>query len=370
MHRDAESAVTFILRPRSRYVIAWLAALLATAGHAAMAWHSYDTARHKGDQAKSRSDGNFGHTLIDFAGQWVMARLLVTGHGQELYHRSAQREVIDAAFPPSDQAPQASVSDADNLYGWMIDLPPDGPGRPAIGGALYPPTHALLFAPLGILTPRTAYRTTQLAVLILAWLCGGLFTLISERRIWWPIATLFIFGYPGFQGTLHLAQNSILSLTLLTAGWLLVKRQRPIAAGIAWGFLAYKPTWLIAFALAPLLTRRWRMLAGMIGCAIVLGLATLPFVGIETWFDWLRIGRAAANLYELDENWVFLSRDLLNVPRRWMLDFSEPLELRERWAATISGWMLWGAILAATLLISLRRRVCDVLGSAPAFVGL
>jgi hypothetical protein len=209
-----------------------------------------------------------------------------------------------------------------------------------------------------------------LAVLILAWLCGWLLSIISDRRIWWPVATLLIFGYPGFQGTLHLAQNSIPSLTLLTAGWLLATRDRPIAAGVVWGFLAYKPTWLVAFALVPLLTRRWRMLAGMVGCAIVLGLATLPFVGIEAWFDWLKVGRAAANFYALDENWVFLSRDLLNVPRRWMLDFAEPLATRDRSAATIAGWSLWLIVLVITTLISLRRRISAPIGFGPAFVGL
>ena len=52
-----------------------------------------------------------------------MARTMVTGHGHELYHRAKQREIIDAAFPRSDEAPRPDASDADNLYGWMIDLP-------------------------------------------------------------------------------------------------------------------------------------------------------------------------------------------------------------------------------------------------------
>jgi hypothetical protein len=133
MHQDADSTHSFILQPRSRYVVAWLAALLATAGHATVAWHSYDTARDRDNPTKARVDGNFGHTLIDFAGQWVMARLLVTGHGHELYHRTAQREVIDGAFPRSDEAPQAKESDASNLYGWMIDLPPEAPGCDSSG---------------------------------------------------------------------------------------------------------------------------------------------------------------------------------------------------------------------------------------------
>jgi hypothetical protein len=370
MNQDTAAGSSLILQPRQRLIIAWTAAILATLGHAHMAWRSYDTSHLADDPAKVRADNNFGHTLIDFAGQWVMARMIVKGHGHELYHRPVQRQIIDESFPRSDQAPKAEANDADSLFGWMIDIAPTKDGGPRIGGALYPPTHALLFSPLGRMTPRSAYRVAQIVVIVLVWLCGWLLSAISNRRVWWPVATLLILGYPGFQGTLHLAQNSILSLTLLSAGWLLMKRGWPMLGGVIWGFLAFKPTWLVAFALWPLLTRRWRMFGGMIGCSIALGLMTLPFVGIDAWFDWLRIGRAAANFYELDENWVFLSRDLLNVPRRWMLDFTQPLDLRHRTAADIAGWSLWGFVLGVTILVAIWRRPKGSIGVGPAFVGL
>jgi arabinofuranan 3-O-arabinosyltransferase len=365
-----EPPVALILRPRSRYVIAWAAAAIATLAHGAVAWSSYDTSRFANDPAQARADGNFGHTLIDFAGQWVMARMVVTDHGRELYHRSVQRAVIDESFPRADEAPQATAHDADNLYGWMIELSGHDPDQPAIGGALYPPTQALLFAPLGVLPPRTSYRLTQLSVLILAWFTGGCFALISQRRIWWPVATLFILGFPGFTGTVHLGQNSMLSLALLAAGWLLVVRQRELTGGILWGFLIYKPTWLVAFALVPLLTRRWRMLAGMIGAAAILVVATLPIVGVASWFDWLRIGREAARIYELEDNWIFLSRAVVDIPRRWLLDFSLPLDQRGRASATIAGWVLWGFVVAVTVAIALKRRISEPIGFGPAFVGL
>jgi hypothetical protein len=344
--------------------------VLATLAHGTVAWYSYDTWRSAGNPVKARADHNFGHTQIDFGGQWVMARIVADGHGRELYHRQVQRALVDEWFPRADEAPQAESHDADNLYGWMIDIPPSNPSEPPIGGALYPPTQAVFFAPFALLPPRTAYRLTQLSVLILAWLTGLCFSLISERRIWWPVAILVILAFPGFTGTLHLGQNSVLSLALLTAGWLLITRQRDAAAGVVWGLLVYKPTWLVAFALVPLLSRRWRMLAGMIGTAAVLCLATLPVVGLQSWFDWLRVGRAAAQLYELESNWVFLSRDLIDIPRRWMLNFNLPLEERERPAAAIVGWALWAAVMAITLGIALRRRISGDVGARPAFVGL
>lgn len=370
MHSSADSIVEVMLRPRARSVVAWSAAIIATIAHLTVAWISYDTARFRDVPAKARADGNFGHTLVDFASQWLNARLLVTGHGHELYSRSAQRTVIDAAFPKADEAPQAPASDADNLFGWLLDAPPREPGGPPIGGALYPPTQALLFAPVGFLTPRAGYRSTQILVIALAWFCGWLMNRISGRGVWWPVATLLVFGYPGFQGALHLGQNSALSLTILLAGWLLVTRSHDFGAGLVWSLLAFKPTWAVAFMLVPLLTRRWRMLAGMVVGGAALIAVTLPLVGIEAWRDWLHVGRAASHFYSLDENWVFLSRDLLNIAHRWVLDFSLPLEERGRFSATIVGWMAWATVLAITAIISVRKPCNETTGFGPAFVGL
>ena len=71
-----------------------------------------------------------------------MARIVADGHG-ELYHRPVQCAIVDEWFPRADEAPQAESHDADNLFGWMIDIPPSNPSEPAIGGArLYPPTQA------------------------------------------------------------------------------------------------------------------------------------------------------------------------------------------------------------------------------------
>src|SRR5262249_46635189 len=158
--------------------------------------------------------------------------------------------------------------------------------------------------------------------------------------------------------------------TLLTCGWLLVTRGLDAAGGAVWGLLAYKPTWAAAFALVPLLTRRWRMLAGMVGVGLLFGLATVPLVGVKSWQHWLRVGREAAAAYNVDENWIFLGRDLLGVPRRWLLDFSKPLDQRDRPAATVIGWGLWLTVVGTTAAVALGRprRVRESDGPGPAFV--
>src|SRR5438270_720285 len=162
--------------------------------------------------------------------------------------------------------------------------------------------------------------------------------------------------YPGFQGAIHLAQNSPLTLTILVWGWVLATRGRPLAGGMVWGLFADKPVWAASFLLVPLLTRRWRMAAGMVGVGALLVLLTLPVVGLQTWLNWFRIGRMASAIYKVDQNWIFLSRDLLGIPRRWMLDFNEGYWERNRRAAAVVGWAMLVSVFAVTVAVVWFRR--------------
>jgi arabinofuranan 3-O-arabinosyltransferase len=369
MPRPALSQI--IVSRRTWYVLSWLAALALTAWQGHLAWHMYDSQR-TGHPAKDRRDANYGHTHIDFGGQWLIAHLFVTGHGDELYSRQAQVVALEAGYPEADEAPAATKHDAANLMHWLMELEPAGPDEPAIAGPLYPPTHALLFAPLGKLPPPVSYRIAQMILLAMGWIAGLAVTGISRGRVWWPAATMFIMVFPGFGPALHLAQNSAFSLAILLVGWWFVSRGWDGRGGAVWGLLAYKPVWAAAFLLVPLVTRRWRMLFAMAAVGLALVLATLPFVGVASWRHWFQIGRIGAETYRVDENWIFLSRDLLGIPRRWLLRFGEPEETRDRLAATIAGWVLWSAVWAGTVVVGLRRHrsIRGVDGYGAAFVAL
>src|SRR5439155_25929114 len=164
----------------------------------------------------------------------------------------------------------------------------------------------------------------------------------------------------------------IVSLAILAVGWYFVARGRELTGGAVWGLLAYKPVWAAAFVLVPLLTRRWRMLAGMLGAGVLFGLATLPLVGVKGWLDWLRIGREAAHAYNVLENWIFLGRDLLGIPRRWLLEFKAEEAVADRPVAAVVGWGLWLAVVGATAAVALarRREVRQADGYGAAFVGI
>ncbi|HEV3143290.1 MAG TPA: glycosyltransferase family 87 protein [Gemmataceae bacterium] len=397
----------------TRYVYSWLI-LLGLAGgemyYARTAWENKDT-----NTAKNRPDGNDGHTSIDFGGQWLMGRMLTRGYGHELYDRNRQYEVATQAFPRELEAPAAEAHDAENLLNWFMDesitkqtrdsatrinqtkattaLPLaaadpfqaavlvvaaqdecwteqriDEVRRKRVGGPLYPPTQAFLFAPLATGDhPQWAYFTMQWLLLGVTFLCGAGIRFLTRGKIWWPIATSLLLLYPGLRGALHLGQNAPISLAIVIWGWVLVSRGYPGWGGAIWGLMVFKPTWAAAFFLVPLFTRRWRMCLVMMGTGAAIALATLPFVGIQSWLDWLKVGKAATRLFELDENWIHLSRDLLGIPRRFLVDFGENDESqRDHWYIQLAGWCLWVFFVEATLRLTVLCRRQLLAGAGPA----
>ncbi|HQR44319.1 MAG TPA: glycosyltransferase family 87 protein, partial [Gemmatales bacterium] len=184
--------------------------------------------------------------------------------------------------------------------------------------------------------------------------------------------------FPHHYSGILIGQNHTFTLLLLTAGWWLNKNNKPLLAGMVWGLLIYKPVFLVALILVPVALLRWKMLLGMVICAVALVLLTLPFTrGLEPWKRWITVGQRASSIYELDRRWVWLSRDLAGLPRRAMWDpqsfVSEWNYLRHnevagpdiartylvregqrmrspRWAS-MTGWLLLIGIAFVTLLV-------------------
>src|SRR5262249_43818998 len=153
---------------------------------------------------------------------------------------------------------------------------------------------------------QRAYYLFQLFSVGLTFIAGLGLSRLTRGRIWWPAANLAILLFPGYRSGLDLAQNQVVSLTILTWGWVLATRGRDGWGGVVWGLLAFKPVWAAAFFLAPLLMGRWRFCTTMILTGAALAGATLPIVGIQTWFDWLTVGRHASETYSINQNWIGL----------------------------------------------------------------
>ena len=179
--------------------------------------------------------------------------------------------------------------------------------------------------------------------------------------------------FPGFNGAHELGQNAPLSLAILVWGWVLMSRGYFTAGGLLWGLLAFKPVWAAAFLLVPLLTGRWRTCIAMIAVGLAMIAVTLPFVGVEAWKDWMKVGEVANRTYNVDGNWIPLSRDLLGIPRRLLTDYSDENKDywgRDRWYAHVAGWVLWLFVFEATVRLSLfyRTRVKEFTGTGASFL--
>jgi arabinofuranan 3-O-arabinosyltransferase len=373
----------------TRYMLAWLVAVLAGTVALQAAWRHWEDSR--------RNDGCGGHTSIDFGSSYMMGRMLVKGQGQFLYDRNHLRNVLTEAYPREDEDPtqlDKEPSDAEWFMSWIMGsdsddvkktyasctLPlaaPDGlsaallvaagkeqawteekmaeAAKHRVGGPLYPPINALVAAPLGLFRPLTAYHLRQYFDLFLVLLTAAGISVLSSGRLWMPVAATILLCYPGYFGNLHLAQTSCLALTMLVWGWVFLARGRPLLGGAVWGLLAFKPVWAVSFFAVLLLTRRWRACVGMLGMGLALALATLPFVGLNSWWDWLEIGREATFWYKIDSNWIHLSRDLLSMPRRYLLDWNVDYRQRDRLDAAILGWSLLAGVAFVTIAVALWR---------------
>lgn len=250
------------------------------------------------------------------------------------------------------------------------------PHFPAIGGPLYPPINALYYAPLALLPPQFAYRLSQVVSILLGFLAGLGIRHISRGQIWWPLASAGVIAFPGFGDSLNLGQNAAVTLAILTWGWVIMARGRQALGGCAWGLLAFKPVWAMTFFLIPLLTGRWRACRTMVLTAAALALATLPFVGLHSWREWLKVGQEASLVYKADVKWIHLSRDILSIPRRW-LDFSNNnhdtwVGRRDDFTTSMVGWALLVLFLELTIRVALSRRhqVRQPVGPGPAFLFL
>jgi arabinofuranan 3-O-arabinosyltransferase len=395
-------------------ILLWLLTL-AVGGY--LLWHAFywfNTAPNTPDERR-RNDGNNGHAQIDFGGQWLMGRMVVCGHARELYHRQRHWQIAREMLPVEneDQVTRTETivpgplrvnakpnedlkHDADRMMGWFMGSDAQewrevggavvcplaaGPlanpifaialqdasaetltpaivekaAKPSIGGPLYPPIHAFLYAPLALIeSPQQAYQLFQVIVAIFVFVAGLGIKVLSQGRLWWSASTLVLFLYPGTRGALDLGQNPSITLAIAIWGWVLASRGYNLAGGMLWGLFAFKPIWGLAFFLVPVLTRRWRFCTAMVLTGMGLAAATLPFVGLQTWFDWLAVGKEASALYNVNQNWIMLSRDLHGIPRRILHNFTLPESERDTCLAKTLAWSLWGIVFATTAGIYLR----------------
>jgi hypothetical protein len=322
-----------------------------------------------------------GEVTCDFAGPWLLGRMLAIGRGHDLYRVAPLR----AALAEGYQGEQLNKLEHD------LFLAKRGGATSGVEGPLYPPPMAVLMAPLGLFQPRAAHRTFMLVsvlglLAVTRWLSG-----LTAGRLSDGEAACLLLLFPNVSDALVLGQNAVLTLTVVVGGWALYARGRPGAAGLVWGLLAYKPVFGVALAWVPLILGSGRFFLGMVISAAALCLVTVPACGLDAWLDWWQVGQNAAAQYAEDPNWIWMSRDLPGLPLRSMWDLEhmrvqvdyllgrtarDPDTLQAIQPSEVNDWIgrgLLGFVLVTTAVVSglaarrRRRAVSTAAESAPSY---
>jgi len=192
-------------------------------------------------------------------------------------------------YPPADAT---SFIDAPfNIYAHKLltSLP-----KEYVAIYMYSPLVAAVFVPFSLMSATVALGLWQ--VLSVATLFLVSFMLAGKKRketvdyffmmaLFCPIFHTLLIGHLGI----------VLGLLPLAAGYYLWTKNRELAAGFVWGFLAFKPQFLPAAMLvagALLLTRRPKMLAGLalgLGSFVALSVLVLGPTIFSSWLHSLKM---------------------------------------------------------------------------------
>jgi hypothetical protein len=144
----------------------------------------------------------------------------------------------------------------------------------------YPPFHAPLFGLLARLGYRNAYIAWgMINVLLWVFFFGLVWKEPAVRNRPFRYLALSSLFYPLILALL-LGQVSIVLLVSLALAFFFLKRNRDYAAGFALGLGLLKFQVVLPFAFIFLLRRKWRFIAGLSICALVLGVLSLAAVGV------------------------------------------------------------------------------------------
>lgn len=154
---------------------------------------------------------------------------------------------------------------------------------------VYPPFYYAAFTPFTWL-PYTMAMACWL-VLMTACLVGAIFLLDrfvpgSRETLRWaaPMCVLFI----PLINSLNGGQKGTLLLLLLTATWLLLKKEKSFAAGLFFGLLAFKPHLGLLIGGVMLCKRQWKFVLGSL--ATVTSLVGISFLfGPNLWMDYVHV---------------------------------------------------------------------------------
>jgi hypothetical protein len=250
---------------------------------------------------------------------YVAGRLVLAGRARELYPPAEADSFVDSPF---DKA----------AHEFLPHLPPA-----STGAYMYTPLVAGFFAPLSLLGPNLSLVVWQvISVLALAVSCRWLGDVTAAKT-----ASLFYLSFlyaPVFL-TLWAGQLGLaFGLAPLCAGYYLLLRRWPLAAGLVWSLLLLKPQYFLAAAFVALIlavTGRRRALFGMVLGVAALLILTVAIFSPELTRQWLNSHRVSDSIFSSGRHGI-PAHLITGLPANLMILF--PPEARAAWK-----WPLYGA---------------------------
>ncbi len=235
----------------------------------------------------------------DFLPTYISARLIRENNFADLYNEPARAQRMRAIVAPKVNAPDG------HLY--ALRLP-----------NLYGPQVGLIFTPLAQLSFTDAALLWAAASLAVYFAC--IYFVWKYSPALHPHAALVLRCALAFPPVFHCfvrGQNSALALAFFTAAFLAFLADRKLLAGIALGFLIFKPQFLVAIPLVLLFSASWSTLAGLVlSSAAQLAFTRLSFgpAVMHAYFDMLRhltsgaaeLSLAPIQMHSLRSFWTLL----------------------------------------------------------------
>jgi alpha-1,2-mannosyltransferase len=156
----------------------------------------------------------------------------------------------------------------------------------------YPPVFLLLCAALAHLPYLAAFLLFEAATL-------GLFLAVACRIAddCSPTAIVVLLAFPMLYWTLGLGQNAFLTAGLFGAATLLIER-RPLAAGLLFGAISYKPHFGLLIPVALAAGGHWRAFGAATASVAALVLVSVALFGIDTWHGFVSAITASPQTYQ------------------------------------------------------------------------
>jgi hypothetical protein len=255
---------------------------------------------------------------------YVAGQLVLAGRSNELYPAPDAGSFVNSSF---DKA----------THELLPHLP-----ETSTGAYMYTPLVAGFFAPLSVAGPNYSLLIWQvLSVLALGFSCWLLAKVSGEKPSeLFFLASLFA---PVFL-TLWAGQLGLgFGLAPLCAGYYLLIRRRPLAAGLVWSFLLLKPQYFLAAAFVALvlaLGRRYRTFAGMTVGVVVLLASTVVFFSPELTLHWLQSHRVSDSIFSAGVHGI-PSHLITGLPANLMVLFPPDARATLKWPFYAAAALLW-----------------------------